>query len=160
MIIPLINGSGLMTAKKVRCRCGFCFNLPLRITYDWAGTGMTDLDTKTTFLGQKVGAACGPTAFTEHLTLLAGDDNGLDGRERIEVRVEAAWLAKLWTSSVNIGLFAGWHNGSGGSGPATVSVEYQGIVKTKIITPGSQEFCASTLVGTATLFFNGRITLV
>lgn len=166
MTFPLDTaGRLLLVGGLVSCQCcapaGEAFELAVK--YGWEGTGMADLDTKTNFLGESVGWECGDSG-TYVQWLLGGsgaqDDTTVDGFERVNVRVDAARSAMLWTSSVNIELFAGWYSPSLGTGPALVTVVYNGVTRTKTITPGTQSTCAATAVGTVTVYANGTFTLV
>lgn len=162
--IPLKNGNVLLSAGLVTCLCcgtGEAFELAIR--YGWEGTGMADLDTRTEFVGEVVGWSCGDSGT--YLAWLIGgdgdqDDTGLNGFERIDARVDLARTNGLWTSSVNIELYAGWYIPAGGSGPATVTVTYNGVTDSKTINPGNQSVCASTPVGTITVYSNGTFDLV
>lgn len=166
MIVPLVNGAALLAGGSISCMCcelsgGEEYELAIR--YGWEDTGMYDLDTKTTFLDESVGWSCGDSGT--YVAWLAGgdgdqDDTGLDGFERVDVRVDLARTHGQWTSSVNIELFAGWYAPAGGSGNATVSVTYNGDTQTKTITPGSQSTCADTPVGTITVYSDGTFELV
>lgn len=132
--------------------------LMLSITYDWSGTGQKDLDTGTTFLGAALGFACG--GGSEYLEW-SGDDVSENGQERVDLYPFDAFLDGEWTSSVEIQCAAGWYEGADppGSGPAVLRVEYGGVTEEKNISPGSQLDCASTSVGTVTVFEDGTFTL-
>ncbi len=167
MIVPLLNGKAMLAAGAVTCLCcepetgGEEFELAIR--YDWAGTGQFDLDTKTTFLSEQVGWMCGSGGT--YLAWLAGgsgvqDDTTQNGFERVDVRVDLARTNGQWTSSVNIGLYAGWHSGASGSGPANVFVTYNGVTSSLEITPGTQLECPSTLVATVTVYADGTFDLL
>lgn len=150
-------------AIYIKSQCGACGPSPcekrgeLAIDYDWSGTGMRDLDTKTAFLGAEVGWSCGSGSAYLHWT--TSDNTGVDGEEHVDVEVDTARAAGLWTSSVAIGLFAGWYTPAGGSGPALVRATYKGVTKVKTISPGSQSSCASTSVGTVTVYDDGTFDL-
>jgi hypothetical protein len=169
MIFPLNAGRLLLAGGLVSCQC--CppaeETFELAIKYGWEGTGQVDLDTKTVFLSEQVGWSCGFGGT--YLAWLEGgspcvegscDDTTLNGFERVDVRVDLARTAALWTSSVNIELFAGWYSPAGGTGPATVTVTYNGVTDSKTITPGTQSGCAATAVATITVYADGTFDLV
>lgn len=164
MIFPLQGGQLILVGGLVSCQCcGVFEGYQLAIKYGWEGTGMADLDTATEFLTETVGWSCGGSGT--YVQWLAGgdgsqDDTSVDGYERVDVRVDAARTAGLWTSSVNIELFAGWYIPQAGSGPALVTVTYNGVTDTKVISPGSQSLCAATAVGTITVYSDGTFLLV
>jgi hypothetical protein len=153
--IKISQGKVVTKGGKPSCSC--CEEFELAITYDWRGTGQADLDTKTEAFGEAVGYACGDSG-TYVLWLAGGngstDDTSTDGYERVDVRVDQARTDGLWTSSYNIGCFAGWYEPAEGSGPATLRVTYRGETKTKTISPGTQSECAATSVATITVYAN------
>jgi hypothetical protein len=166
MIIPLLNGSALLVAGAVNCLCcavdgGEVYELAIK--YGWEGTGMRDLDTKTVFAGETVGWKCGDSG-TYLVWLIGGDgakdDESLNGFERVDVRVDLARTNGVWTSSVNIECYAGWYISHGGSGPALLTVTYNGVTDTKVISPGSQSACAGTPVATITVYSDGTFDLL
>ena len=152
-----------MSTPILMSHCGPCSDDPcqkrgeLAIDYDWSGTGMRDLDTRTDFLGAQVGWSCG--SGSEYLHWTTSDNTAIDGAEHVDVEVDSARAAGLWVSSVTIDLAAGWYAPASGSGPALVRVTYKGVTKTKQISPGSQSSCASTSVGTITVYDDGTFTL-
>jgi len=146
--IKLQNGKVITKDGKVSCEC--CTDFQLTIKYDWSGTGMSDLDTQTTAFGESVGYACGNSGT--YVQWIGGDNTGLNGFEQVDVLVDTARSAGLWTSSYNIQCFAGWFAPAGGSGPANLIVEYKNKTKNKSISPGSQNNCASTSVATVTVY--------
>lgn len=137
-----------------------CDGFELAIKYDWSGTGMSDLDTKTEAFGEHVGFACGDSGT--YVQWLQGgmpcqeggtcDDTSENGFERVDVRVNTAKKDGLWTSSYNIECYAGWYIPAGGSGSATLEVIYRGKTKTLGIAPGEQSDCADTSVATITVY--------
>lgn len=141
------NNKVVLKNGKASCNC--C-GIQLTIKYDWSGTGMRDLDTQTAAFGESVGFACGGGGT--YLEFVGGDNTGLNGYEQVNVKVDTAKTNGLWTSSYNIQCFAGWFTPAGGSGSAKIIVEYNGGTKNKSISPGSQVDCASTSVGTVTIY--------
>ena len=142
--------------------CGCCGGAPncqsLLITYDWGGTGVNDLDTGTTFLGTTVGWDCGNgNAYIE----FGGDSQATNGQEVVTINFWQAFLDGLWSSSTTVNLAAGWFTGDNGSGPALVRVRCLsgGTEYTKVIYPGAQDTCASTNVGSVTIYQNGSFSL-
>lgn len=132
-----------------------CDDFELAIKYDWSGTGMSDLDTKTEAFGETVGWSCGDSGT--YVQWLPGgdgdqDDTSENGFERVDVLVNTAKADGLWTSSYNIECYAGWYEPAGGSGSATLEVTYRGKTKTLGISPGEQSGCASTPVATVTVY--------
>lgn len=166
MTFPMTNaGLLLLTGGLVTCQCCATSgdDYELAVKYGWEDTGMLDLDTKTVFLSEQVGWSCGDSGT--YVAWLAGgsgaqDDTTLNGFERVNVRVDLARTNAQWTSSVNIELYAGWYSPAGGSGPATVTVSYNGVTTSKTISPGSQSNCAATSVGTITVYSDGTFELV
>jgi hypothetical protein len=146
--IKLQDGKVITKEGKVSCSC--CTDFQLTIKYDWSGTGMRDLDTQTTAFGESVGFACGNSGT--YVQWIGGDNTGLNGFEQVDVLVDTARSAGLWTSSYNIQCFAGWYEPAEGSGPANLIVEYKNKTKNKSISPGSQNSCASTSVATVTVY--------
>ena len=144
--IKLQNGKVILKSGKASCSC--CFQLTIK--YDWSGTGMRDLDTKTSAFGESVGFDCGEGGA--YLQWIGRDNTGLNGFERVDVLVDTAKTDGLWTSSYNIQCFAGWYIPAGGSGPANLIVEYKNKTKSKSISPGSQNNCASTAVATVIVY--------
>lgn len=145
-------------------KCGSCGSDPcagrkgdVAIDYDWSGTGMKDLDTKTEFVGCVVGWSCG--SGCEYLQWTTSDDTSVDGTEHVDANVFPAKAAGLWTSSVQITLYAGWYSPSEGSGGAKVRVTFKGVTKEKDISPGSQSGCCSTQVGVVTFYDDETFTL-
>ena len=153
-----LTAEGKVITKGGLPSCTCCFELA--ITYDWRGTNQTDLDSNTKAFGESVGYNCGDSG-TYVLWLEGGtpcseigvcDDVSQNGFERVDVRVNKARTDGLWTSSYNIECFAGWYEPEGGYGSATLRVTYKGITKTKTISPGTQNFCASTAVAIITVY--------
>jgi hypothetical protein len=134
--------------RAVECAC--CSPFQLTIKYSWEGTGQRDLDTKTEAFGDTVGYAC--VGSRTYVQWIGGDDTRVDGFEQVDIRVIDARRDGLWSSSANIACFAGWYAPAQGSGSAALIVEYRGKSKTKTISPGSQSDCASTSVGTVTVY--------
>lgn len=144
--------------KPRRCNnCDPCNGLELVIVYDWAGTGMRDLDTMTSFLDESFGWSCANDG--QYLAWVSSDNTSENGNEQVNVKIETAHEDGAWTSSATIGLHAGWYTPAGGSGPAEVRVTYKGVTQSKSISPGSQSSCASTSVGTVTVYDDGTFTL-
>lgn len=146
------NGKIIVRDGKASCIC--CQQLV--VIYSWAGTDQWDLDTNTVFLNDSFGFACAKTGkYSEWVT----SDNVLqNGEERVNIRVDDARVDGEWTSSVNIYCKAGWFiqdeetDHENGSGPANLIVKYRGQTKSKFISPGAQSNCASTAVGTITVY--------
>ena len=140
--------TGKLILKSGKATCSCCTELV--INYDWAGTGMADLDTATTAFGETLGFACGGSGV--YVLWISGDQTGINASERVDVRVDAARTAGLWTSSYNVTCKAGWFTSALGSGNATLRATYNGVTKTKTISPGNQSGCASTVVATVTVY--------
>lgn len=142
--------NGKLLAKDGHLCLTCCYPYPkedLYLEYRW-GAPMRDLDTGTTFLGGIVGWACGSSA---PYMVWHGDNIGY-GPEIIEINVTAAHTAGLWTNSVLVNCAAGWHAPAGGSGPAVLYAFFNGVIKTKTVNPGQQSSCASTPVGSITVY--------
>lgn len=150
--------------------CGCCGGnsncASLIITYDWSNTSSNDLDTGTTFLGTKAGWACGPDysyGGSEYLIFL-GDEQGSNSSESVIINFKAARDANLWSNSVAVDLAAGWYVGAyNGGGQIVIRVNCVGgsgaTEQTKTVMPGIQGNCASTNVGSVTIYENGTFTL-
>jgi hypothetical protein len=115
---------------------------------------MKDLDTQTAAFGESVGWRCGESGT--YVKWIGRDNTELNGYERVDVLVDLAKTNGLWASTYNISCFAGWYAPQGGSGPAELIVEYRNKTKSKSISPGSQDQCASTGVATVTIYSNPR----
>lgn len=134
--------------RAVNCAC--CESFQLTVKYSWEGTGQRDLDTQTAAFGESVGYSCGSGG--NYVQWIGGDKRGVNAFEQVDIRVEDARRDGLWSSSYNIDCFAGWYEPSGGSGGAQLIVEFKGRTKTKSISPGQQDGCASTSVATVTVY--------
>ena len=154
MIRRFANGNIMTIGGLPSCTC--CPELELEIMYDWRGTGMIDLDTGTSAFGENVGYSCGFSG--DYVVWLPGsggiaqDDVSEDGFERVNVKVDQARLDSLWGASVNIECAAGWYIPQEGSGSALLVAAYKGVTKQVTISPGEQNFCASTPVATITVY--------
>src|SRR5206468_1724264 len=110
-----------------------------------------DLDTGTTFLGQQVGYACGDHPYMT----FSGDDTSAGGRETATMNLGQAFRDGKWSGTVTVNAVAGWYIPAGGSGPATLTVEFKnrttGAISgavSETISPGAQSSCATTVVET------------
>ena len=156
MIIGLTQSGRIATItddgglKVVSCDC--CISHQMVIKYDWSGTGKKDLDAATAAFGELVGWSCGDSG--QYVQWIGGDNTGTDGMEQVDIRVDDARKDGLWTSSYNIICKAGWYTGANpvGSGPANLIVVYKGKTKTKQISPGAQDDCATNQVATITVY--------
>jgi hypothetical protein len=139
----------------------------LKITYDWAGTGMADLDTGTEFLGSKVGYDC--PGGGSYMRFITGDDTGVNGKELVEIEVDRALADGAWTSTVLINLFAHWYPaGSDKQGTITIKAKtVKGILcsdesaeqtKTVYINERSSN-CATYFAGNITYSSSGTFIL-
>lgn len=118
----------------------------LTIRYIW--TEMPDLDSGTEFLGSVVGYGLGVTA--DYMTW-TGDAQTVGGTETVTVDLAAAWAAGVMTDlggTYNVSCSADWFpfadddpsvepNPNPGTGPATLEIEYNGIIESYQINPGS-----------------------
>jgi hypothetical protein len=157
----------LSDSEEDPCCCGNCEIL--KITYDWSESSSSDLDTGTTFIGYKVGwppppssNACG-TGNNEYISW-GGDNTSSSASEYVLIYFKKALDAGLWNTSTQVDLAAGWYSPANGSGPAKVIVECYNVTdedtkKEKVINPGSQNVCASTNVGSITIYEDGSFTL-
>lgn len=150
------------------CCNGACQNTPcgcpgnIEILYQW-GAGQTDLDTATTFLGDVVGYGC--AGGNPYLTFTSGDVTGSSGEEK--VTVDAAGAIFYWNQgpSVDIGLYAGWYQGSS-SGSITIKARCAGNAaseQTLTVTPGNTHPCSTSppshRVATVTVYTSNSFTL-
>lgn len=134
----------------------------LSIVYDWDATGQSDLDTATYAFDGAAGYGCGEdgnSAYGNQYLQWTNPDNyigqGLNGFERIEVYTDKALEDGLWDIQYSILCYAGWYSGRQGVGPAYLRVTYKGGQSQKInkvIWPGSQGGCATTLVAIVTVY--------
>lgn len=167
MAVFKITPTGEVITRGGLPSCTCCESFELAIKYDWAGTGMDDLDTHTAAFGESCGWSDfdGPPGFLyscgvygTYMDWLVGgdgfqDDTSTDGFERVDVRVDLAHTDSLWTSSYNIECYAGWYEPNGGSGPFLLTVTYKGDTKTESISdPGTSTTCATTHVATITVY--------
>ena len=134
--------------------CGCCESFQLTVKYSWEGTGQRDLDTQTAAFGESVGFGCGSGGTYVQWVGADTAETGqaIDGYEQVDIRVDDARRDGLWSSSYNIECFAGWYEPAGGSGGAQLIVEFKGRTKSKSISPGQQNGCASTRVATVTVY--------
>ena len=142
------NNNIILKGDKVSCSC--CYEM--RIIYDWGGTDQYDLDTNTSAFGANVGYACGSGNI--YVDWISGDNTGINSFESVDVRVNLARAAGLWTSSYNISCRAGWYTDAGGSGDYNLKVTYNGYTKSLSSSAGSQSGCASYLSRTVTVYAN------
>lgn len=153
-VIKTLSGKVVTRGGLPSCTC--CnYATEMEIKYDWGGTGMYDLDTNTTAFGEQVGYNCGDSGlYVRWLPGSSGpkDDQSQNGFERINVRVDAARTAGLWTTSYNIECYAGWYSPRHGSGYCQLIITYKGVTVTATILPGTQNGCASTPVATITVY--------
>lgn len=165
LINGLIRHSGAALVLSPRpgtadpcCCSGPCEILEIR--YDWIGTGKTDLDTGTTFLGTKAGYGCANNSPY----MSWRDITGTGATESVFIYFKAALDNNEWAGSTTVNLAAGWYSSAGGSGPAKVRVichsdPAAAAAQEKQIAPGSQSSCASTNVGSVTINEDGTFTL-
>ena len=141
------------------CCCRDCE--VLKITYDWSESSSRDLDTGTTFVGTKVGWSCGNG--NQYISW-SGDNTSQSASEYVLIYFKKALDDGLWNTSTTVNLAAGWYSPASGSGPAKVIVECYNVTdedtkKEKVINPGSQNNCASTNVGSVTIYEDGAFSL-
>jgi len=161
--VKLREGKVLLKNGKVSCTC--CEG-ELAITYDWRGTGQTDLDSNTVAFGQSAGYNCGVGG--SYVAWLQGgggpcapgescDDVSTDGFERVDVRVDTAKQDGLWTSSYNVECYAGWYAPQGGTGSFVLRATYRGQSRSVTISdPGPSSSCVTEKVATITVFANAQ----
>jgi len=145
------------------CCCSQCKVLEIR--YEWINSSSRDLDTGTTFLGNKVGWACGSGS---QYMIWSGDSVGSSSVETVKIEIKRALEDKAWSKSTTIQLAAGWYIPARGSGPAKIWASCKkgiydtipvGKYQTIDISPGQQRNCASTPVGSIVVSErNGSIT--
>lgn len=134
--------------------CGSQGSGVVLIEYSWTPPQL-DLDTGTSFLSTKVGWAC--SASGPYITW-SGDNTGY-GPEIVTVDVRAAYRDSAWASSCEIVCSAGWYSPAGGSGPALLTVTFNGVTQTLTISPGQQSNCASTTVARVTVHDDWTFTV-
>lgn len=146
------------STAKLPNECYLLNDWDLYVEYKWP-LSQRDLDTSTHFLGAKAGFACG---VGPHLNW-SGDDTTAGGTETVIVDLDAAFDAGQWDDQVNSALHAGWYIPAEGSGPATLTVglrnQLTGEIKevtTRAISPGAQNGCATTSVGTVVATVSGE----
>lgn len=122
------------------------------VEYSWSST-QSDLDTSTRFLDANVGFRCSPD---KDYIAFSGDDVSSGGKETITIDVMEAFEEYQLSGSTSVAAFAGWH-GSENEGDATLKVFLRkksdqalisGAVLSSTISPGTQNGCAATAVGT------------
>jgi hypothetical protein len=114
MIIPLKNGAGILQAGAVSCQCcpgpqeldDFVIRYNTFIVRDpFSGLPIYyKAKTKTLFLGQASGPGCATPNLGSYVKWREADPPNIH-QQFVNVRLEAARAAGLWTSSVNIDLF-------------------------------------------------------
>jgi hypothetical protein len=128
----------------------------LSLEFSWPGTE-TDLDIGVTFLGLTVGF--GYLSSTDYMTW--STDNTSTGPETVEIDLAAAWDAGAIDTVAEITALADWYPPAGGSGPATLTVTYDGgtpVVKTlhpSQITPATTQALAIRILQDGTVEFPG-----
>jgi len=93
----------------------------LLLSFGWAGT--PDLDIGVTFLGETVG--WGQSGVSDYMTW-SGDNITTGGPETVEIDLAAAWEAGEIDTFADVMALADWFPEAGGSGPATLTVTYNG----------------------------------
>jgi hypothetical protein len=143
---------------RMRMKCFLVSETNIFIEYTWP-VNQRDLDTGTMFDSQRVGWNCG---YSGPFMSWSGDDTSAGGSERVEVDLAGALAAGKLTNGTVVNLQAGWYSPAQGSGLATVTVSLKSKVDGQLyrsqqlsITPGSQNVCASTLVGTVVVSLYG-----
>ncbi|MEZ0299622.1 MAG: hypothetical protein ACAI35_24470 [Candidatus Methylacidiphilales bacterium] len=130
---------------------------PLEIWYEWSG--FEDLDTGTTYNGEKVGWSCGDGSI--YMTWQVDNTSG-GGPEYVTVDLAKAKKNGVWTSSTSISCASGWHRPEGDDRPiggATLHVRYRGQDKYKSLSPGKKSGCATGAVRTITVTSTGTFTI-
>lgn len=113
----------------------------LTLTYTWGA--QPDLDTATIFQGETVGFAYGGTA--NYMTF-SGDDETAVGSEIITVDLETAFAENAFVGNAKVVCCADWFPPPGGSGPATLTVNYNGANQVFNISPPSTGITPSSTV--------------
>jgi hypothetical protein len=132
------------------CFCEECdFIGEVYITYDWSSNSSRDLDTATSAFGETGGYSCGDGG---KYVAWQGDNTGTSTFEKCFINVGLARKDNVWQTSCTITCKAGWYAPADGSGGASLIVQYKGETKTIGISPGRQSDCASTVVGTVTVY--------
>jgi len=105
----------------------------LTLTFSWPAT--PDLDIGVTFLGETIGY--GHYGSTEYISW-SGDDTGPTGSETVTIDLSQAWADGVISSVAEIDCAADWFPSAGGSGQASLAVDYTvgGYSETLVISPG------------------------
>lgn len=117
----------------------------LVIVYDWSG--QPDLDTGTTFLGETVGYGHGGSSPYMNWT---GDDTS-DGNETVTIDLAQAYIDGEITTEAIVNCAADWYPPAGGSGPANLTVIYNGQSDLYVINPPNLLTPAVTPARTVTI---------
>lgn len=106
----------------------------LTLTFDWSGS--LDLDIMVQFLEKMVGY--GYDSFSDYMTW-SGDATGSSGPEVVTIDLAAAWADGVIDTYADVQAIADWFPPHGGTGPATLRVEYPtgSYDETITIYPGS-----------------------
>lgn len=132
-------------------------DLVLVVDYTWP-TDLSDLDTGTSFLDEKVGWAC--DSGSSYL-FFSDDDTSNGGKETVWVSLGDSFDDGAWADSVSVDFFAGWF-GCPSRGPATLSIYTEATNTVSFaINPACQSGCSSHLVGQAdiTIESDGRVVI-
>lgn len=126
----------------------------LTLVYSWPAT--PDLDIGVTFLGETVGY--GHASSGTYLTW-SGDDTGPTGSETVTIDLEQAWADGVISSVAEVICAADWFPSAGGSGLATLDVDYTvgAFSGTLSIAPGDVSPAAS-LVASLRILADGSVT--
>jgi hypothetical protein len=109
----IVNGA---LAANANCCCDLTCDA-LLITYDWVASGQPDLDTGTTFLGNKVGWSCSTCNDDPPYMEWSCDNTNVSAIETVKIFFRDALLANQWSGSTTVQLAAGWCRPAGGSNP-------------------------------------------
>lgn len=119
--------------------------------YDCRDTG--------TFFDASVGFSC---SYRGPYMAWSGDNTGYGGMETVRVNLDLAHSDGFFATAATVVLRAGWFDGAGGSGPATVAVSFvrkgsqeRRCTQIKPIAPGRQSGCSSTAVETVAVTASG-----
>ena len=144
----------------------------MKIVFTWTGAGPPtyqgwDLFSEITFLGVSRGwylDGFGPTAY---LTWSVSESTGVGGYEQYTVDLEKSHDDGGWGASTTIPLKADWFFSRGTA--LTVSVTYNGVTQSKVISPSALRVIPTPLaptdpivtsVGLVTVDDNGAFTLL
>ncbi len=128
----------------------------MTITYTWPSP-MHDLDTRTELGDQVVGYGYGAT--TTYMDCLYDGANINPGPEIVTIDIAQAYLDGAFAREAVVKCAADWYPPANGSGPATMTVAFNGVTASKTLDPGTGITPATTHMSTIRIYPDGTFTM-